>query len=151
MKLKPILVLAGAALATSLLLNAPTGAHSDPKAAARSAAPMVGVGPLPGDSFRITFHKDGQEPTVEGVTTDPVTGERYWSGPQDTGPIDPGKSFKEKFGQFPDPEKDIPIEILGFKLDEPDPQGKIKTLNPPWNTHCHTTVIIGGKPYTVHC
>lgn len=153
MNVKPILLLSTAAVATSLLMNAPTGAHPDAKAPAAAASPMHtnGDAPKPGDSFRITFHNDGQRPTVEGVTTDPVTGSRYWSGPQDPGNVDPNKSFKENFQQFLDPAKDIPIEILGFKRDDPDPQGKIKTMNPPWNSHCHTTIIVGGVPYIVHC
>ena len=30
-------------------------------------------------------------------------------------------------------------------------KGKAGRSNPPYNTHCHKTVYIGGVPYLVHC
>jgi|GEM_PF-6208751 len=107
--------------------------------------------PKPGDSYRITYYNDGQSPTVEGVSTDPSNGQRYWSGPQDITPFLNGKSAKEYLDEEIDKATLQTVEIYAFKKDDPNPPGKIRTMHPPWNTHCHRTVYIGGVPYVVHC
>jgi hypothetical protein len=127
------------------------GAQSGPAASiAVGASSVVGGAPKGGDSFRITFHNDGQTPTVEGVTTNEKTGERYWSGPQD--PMIPaGKTFEETIAPFLDPSSEQEIKIVGFTWDKPAPPTPGKhTFNPPWNTHCHKTIYI-PNPVVVHC
>lgn len=103
--------------------------------------------PKPGESYRITYYNDGQLPSIEGVSTDKNTGQRYWSGPQDPGPIPPGKSLKDYLDELIDPASKVTVEIYGLKSADPSPPGGKHTMNPPWNTHCHR--VIGTV--IIHC
>lgn len=66
-----------------------------------------------------------------------------------------GKAGEDISGKVPalgPPEVIIVQDVVSPGATQlPDHKGKLKTLHPPYNTHCHKTIYIGGVPYLVHC
>jgi hypothetical protein len=66
-----------------------------------------------------------------------------------------GKEGQDISGKVPPlgpPEVIIVQNVVGSRSTAlPEHKGKLKALHPPYNTHCHTTIYIGGVPYLVHC
>jgi hypothetical protein len=149
---RAVLLLSLSLSALYIVGSQPIVAHSGILASGPSVSAQVTSAavepPKPGDSYRITYYNDGQLPSVEGVSTDPKTGQRYWSGPQDPPHFSDGKSLKDHLNQT----SKATIEIFDFTPDPLDPPpGAVKGMHAPWNTHCHRTIYIGGVPYIVHC
>jgi hypothetical protein len=63
-----------------------------------------------------------------------------------------GEDISDKVPALGPPSVIIVQDVVGpGSMELPEHKGKLKTLHPPYNTHCHKTIYIEGVPYLVHC